>query len=88
MSSSRGQSPCDTGPRELRLDVISPGTLARCLATERRTGLTGINYAHVGNTGARKRRFDARLAEAAIASCCDAQRTRGAASWIDVKCGR
>ena len=28
MSSGRGRSPCDTGPRELRLDVICPGTLA------------------------------------------------------------
>lgn len=28
MSSGRGRSPCDTGPRELRLDVIYPGTLA------------------------------------------------------------
>ena len=26
MSSGRGRSPCDTGPRELRLDVICPGT--------------------------------------------------------------
>ena len=28
MSSGRGRSPCDTGPRELRLDVSCPGTLA------------------------------------------------------------
>ena len=28
MSSGRGRSPCDTGPRELRLDVICPGALA------------------------------------------------------------
>jgi hypothetical protein len=28
MSSGRGRSPCDTGPRELRLDVICPGKLA------------------------------------------------------------
>ena len=28
MSSGRGRSPCDTGPCELRLDVICPGTLA------------------------------------------------------------
>jgi hypothetical protein len=28
MSSGRGRSPCDTGPREFRLDVICPGTLA------------------------------------------------------------
>jgi hypothetical protein len=37
MSSSRGRSPCDTGPRELQLDVIRPGTLAS-LATERNPG--------------------------------------------------
>lgn len=28
MSSGRGRSPCDTGPRELRLDATCPGTLA------------------------------------------------------------
>jgi catechol 2,3-dioxygenase-like lactoylglutathione lyase family enzyme len=28
VNTSRGQSPCDAGPRELRLDVICPGTLA------------------------------------------------------------
>ena len=28
MSSGRGRSPCDTGRREFRLDVICPGTLA------------------------------------------------------------
>jgi hypothetical protein len=28
MSSGRARSPCDTDPRELRLDVICPGTLA------------------------------------------------------------
>lgn len=28
MSSGRGRSPCDTGPREQRLDVTCPGTLA------------------------------------------------------------
>src|SRR5918999_1359203 len=28
MSSGRGRSPCDTGPREFRLDVVCPGTLA------------------------------------------------------------
>lgn len=28
MSSGRGRSPCDTGPRELRLDVTCPGILA------------------------------------------------------------
>ena len=34
MSSDRGRSPCDTGPLELRLEVIVPGTLAgRCVAT-------------------------------------------------------
>ena len=34
MSSDRGRSPCDTGPIELRLEVIVPGTLAgRCVAT-------------------------------------------------------
>ena len=34
MSSDRGPSPCDTGPLELRLEVIVPGTLAgRCVAT-------------------------------------------------------
>src|SRR5512132_256191 len=34
MSSDRGRSPCDTGPLELRLEVIVPGTLAgRCAAT-------------------------------------------------------
>ena len=30
MSSGRGRSPCDTGPRELRLDVICPGTCLQC----------------------------------------------------------
>ena len=33
MSSGRGRSPCDTGPRELRLDLTCPGTLA-AVATE------------------------------------------------------
>ena len=34
MSSDRGRSPCATGPLELRLEVIVPGTLAgRCAAT-------------------------------------------------------
>jgi hypothetical protein len=34
MSSDRGRSPCATGPLELRLEVIVPGTLAgRCVAT-------------------------------------------------------
>lgn len=28
MSSGRGRWPCDAGPRELRPDVICPGTLA------------------------------------------------------------
>ena len=28
MSSDPGLSPCDTGPLELRLEVIGPGTLA------------------------------------------------------------
>ena len=31
-----GRSPCDTGPRELRLDVICFWHVGRCLATERR----------------------------------------------------
>ncbi len=38
MSSGRGRSPCDTGPRELRLDVIRPGPLA---AASRRTDGSG-----------------------------------------------
>jgi hypothetical protein len=29
VSSGRGQSPCDTGQRELRLDELSPGALAQ-----------------------------------------------------------
>jgi hypothetical protein len=28
MSSGQGRSPCNTGPPELRVDVIRPGTLA------------------------------------------------------------
>jgi hypothetical protein len=39
MSSGRGRSPCDTGPRELRLDVICPGTLAA--ASRRNDGSGG-----------------------------------------------
>ena len=39
MSSGRGRSPCDTGPRELRLDVICPGTLA---AASRRNDGSGL----------------------------------------------
>lgn len=39
MSSGRGRSPCDTGPRELRLDGICPGTLAA--ASRRNDGSGG-----------------------------------------------
>ena len=39
MSSGRGQSPCDTGPRELRRDVICPGTLAAASRRNRRLGV-------------------------------------------------
>jgi hypothetical protein len=38
MSSGRGRSPCDTGPRELQLDVICPGTFA---AASRRNDCSG-----------------------------------------------
>ena len=37
---SRGRSPCDTGPRELRLDVICPGRLAA--ASRRNDGTTEL----------------------------------------------
>ena len=39
MSSGRGRSPCDTGRRERRLDVICPGTLAA--ASRRNDGSGG-----------------------------------------------
>ena len=39
MSSDRGRSPCDTGPFELRLEVIVPGTLAGRGAATRSTEL-------------------------------------------------
>jgi hypothetical protein len=42
MSSGRGQSPSVTGPRELRLDVICPGTLA---AASRRNDGSGCTRA-------------------------------------------
>jgi hypothetical protein len=45
MSSGRGRSPCDTGPRELRLDVICPGTLAA--ASRRTTGQVGDLARHI-----------------------------------------
>lgn len=41
MSSDRGRSPSDTGPRELRLDVIHPGTLA---APSRRNDGSGSRW--------------------------------------------
>ena len=41
MSSGRGRSPCDTGPRELWLDVICPGMLAAALATKRQFRCSG-----------------------------------------------
>jgi hypothetical protein len=39
MSSDRGRSPCDTGPLELRLEVIVPGTLAGRRVATRSTEL-------------------------------------------------
>ena len=50
MSSGRGRSPCDTGPRELRLDVICPGTLAA--ASRRNDGTTEL-VQHVGEQNVR-----------------------------------
>ena len=57
MSSGRGRSPCDTGPREQRLDVICPGTLA---AASRRND---------GSGWAVSRRRDTPMPPAPLAPC-------------------
>ena len=60
MSSGRGRSPCDTGPREPRLEVICPGTMAAALATERRFRWAAqadlaTSVPAIGNTECRRR---------------------------------
>jgi hypothetical protein len=91
MSSDRGRSPCATGPLEVRLEVIVPGTLAgRCAATrstelvqrvgEQNVRSDGWNLA--GATGSRLNRAGIEVTIASDSSDSSAISERTRRVWL------